>query len=80
MPNTSVSVELTPDGYNVTCPGTHVTGHGPTETAAWNDFWNAYHAQWQPPATLNTLTAPDGLNGPQRRRKIHTLRIRDLFG
>ncbi|MCX2184992.1 hypothetical protein KV205_31375 [Streptomyces sp. SKN60] len=77
MANTGVSVQLTPDGYTVTCPGTRVTGHGPTETDAWNDFWNAYHAQWKPPATL---TAPDGLNGPQRRRKILTLRVRDLFG
>ncbi|MFC8015969.1 hypothetical protein [Streptomyces cinereoruber] len=42
MPHTSVSVELTPDGYTVTCPGTHITGHGPTETDAWNDFWTAY--------------------------------------
>ncbi|MFE5947227.1 hypothetical protein [Streptomyces sp. NPDC056480] len=72
MPNTGVSVELTPDGYTVT----RVTGHGPTETAAWSDFWNAYHAQWPP----TSLTAPESLNDPQRRRTIHTLRIRDLFG
>ncbi|WP_371666743.1 hypothetical protein OG985_45145 [Streptomyces sp. NBC_00289] len=77
MPNTGVSVQLTPDGFTVTCPGTHITGHGPTETAAWNDFWNAYHAQWKPPATI---MAPDGLNGPQRRRRMRTLRVRDLFG
>ncbi|MEV6332950.1 hypothetical protein [Streptomyces sp. NPDC051909] len=77
MPNTGVSVELTPDGYTVTCPGSRVTGHGPTETAAWNDFWTAYHAQWEPPAPI---TGPEGLKGPQRRRKIRTLRVRDLFG
>ncbi|MFE5946913.1 hypothetical protein [Streptomyces sp. NPDC056480] len=77
MPNTGVSVQLTPDGYTVTCPSTHVSGHGPTETAAWNDFWAAYHAEWEPTAPL---TAPAGLNGPQRRRKIRTLRVRDLFG
>ncbi|MFJ8589553.1 hypothetical protein ACIRD2_33545 [Streptomyces sp. NPDC093595] len=77
MPNTGMSVELTPDGYTVTCPGTRVTGHGPTETDAWNDFWTAYRAQWQSPTPL---TAPESLNGPQRRRKIHTLRARDLFG
>ncbi|MFE5549900.1 hypothetical protein ACFQ71_39855 [Streptomyces sp. NPDC056534] len=77
MPNTGVFVELTPDGYTVTCPGTDVTGHGPTETAAWSDFWDACHAQWKPPAPL---PAPDSLNGPQRQRKIRTLRVRDLFG
>ncbi|MGW2207094.1 hypothetical protein [Streptomyces sp. NPDC001774] len=77
MPNTGVSVQLTPDGYTVTCPGTRITGHGPTETAAWNDFWTAYHAQWKPPTTI---AAPETLNRQQRRRKIRTLRVRDLFG
>ncbi|MFI8294263.1 hypothetical protein ACIGBL_34760 [Streptomyces sp. NPDC085614] len=67
----------TPDGYTVTCPGSRVTGYGPTETAAWNDFWTAYHAQWKPPTTT---IASDGLNAAQRRRKVRTLRIRDLFG
>ncbi|MER7577842.1 hypothetical protein [Streptomyces sp. NPDC126514] len=77
MPSTGVSVELTPDGYTVTCSGTHVTGHGPTETAAWGDFWNACRTQWKPPAAI---PAPEGLSGPQRRRKIRSLRVRDLFG
>ncbi|MEU9298530.1 hypothetical protein [Streptomyces sp. NPDC048266] len=78
MPHTSVSIKLTPDGYTVTCPGTPITGHGPTETAAWSDFWAAYHAQWKPPAPLT----PSGgsLNAPQGRRRTRTVRLRDLFG
>ncbi|MFD5110628.1 hypothetical protein [Streptomyces cinereoruber] len=78
MAYSDVSVQLTPDGYTVTCPGTLVTGYGPTEAAAWNDFWTAYRDQWEPPASL---TLPRRLNGPQpRRRPVRTLRIRDLFG
>ncbi|MDX2565167.1 hypothetical protein PV371_36710 [Streptomyces sp. TX20-6-3] len=56
MPSTSVSVELTPNGYTVTCPGIDVAGHGPTETAAWSDFWTARHAQWTPPAPSRLRT------------------------
>ncbi|MFB7867905.1 hypothetical protein [Streptomyces sp. NPDC056069] len=59
MSNTSVSVELTPDGYTVPCPSTYVTGHGPTETAAWNDFWTAYRAQWKPPTLLTGPRRPE---------------------
>ncbi|MGW7200850.1 hypothetical protein [Streptomyces chryseus] len=76
MANNYVSVELTPDGYTVTCAGTRVTGHGRTETDAWNDFLAAYRAQWKP----LTQPASGGLNGHQRRRRILTLRVRSLFG
>ncbi|MEU9298660.1 hypothetical protein [Streptomyces sp. NPDC048266] len=78
MAYTDVSVQLTPDGYTVTCPGTLVTGYGPTEAAAWNDFWTAYKAQWEHPTPL---TIPSNVNDRQpRRRPVRTLRIRDLFG
>ncbi|MFF7183405.1 hypothetical protein [Streptomyces sp. NPDC008121] len=77
MPHTGVSIELTPDGYTVTCPGSRITGHGPTETAAWSDFWAACHAQWKPPTPL---TPPGRLNAPQRRRRARTVRVRDLLG
>lgn len=76
MPKQSVSIELTPDGYTVSCIGTHVTGRGHTEAAAWNDFWITYHAQWKPP----TVTSSNGLPPALKRRRIRTLRVRDLFG
>lgn len=40
----AVSVELTPDGYVVSCPSTDVVGRGPTESDAWWDFWEAVRA------------------------------------
>lgn len=52
MPNQSVSIKLTPDDYTVSFIGIHVTGHGHTEAAAWNDFWTTYHAQWKPRTKL----------------------------
>ncbi|MZE52747.1 hypothetical protein GTY86_15930 [Streptomyces sp. SID5770] len=79
MAYSDVSVQLTPDGYTVTCPGTLVTGYGPTEAAAWNDFWAAYRAQWKPPTPL-TLFEHLNDRQPRQRRPVRTLRIRDLFG
>jgi hypothetical protein len=43
-----VRVELTPDGYVVSCPDSDVVGRGPTETDAWRDFWAAMRASWRP--------------------------------
>jgi hypothetical protein len=65
MPNQSVSIELTPDGYTVSCTGTHVTGYGRTD-----DFWATYLAQWKPPTTV---TAPNGLLRSLQRRRIPRL-------
>jgi hypothetical protein len=74
MPDQSVSIRLTPDGYTVTVTctctctgtgtGTHVTRHGPTEAAAWNDFWTAYHAQWMPPHGHILQRSPAGTEAP----------------
>ncbi|MER6378063.1 hypothetical protein ABT255_59910, partial [Streptomyces mirabilis] len=75
-----VSVELTADGYVVTCPGSPVVGRGPTESEAWRDFWAAERASWKPTGASGG-TPGDRL--PQRRVKrvrIRTIRVRDLFG
>ncbi|WP_405497502.1 hypothetical protein [Streptomyces sp. NBC_00096] len=43
------TVRLTPDGYVVSCESLGgIEGHGPTETAAWTDFWQALHTAWRP--------------------------------
>ncbi|MFE2471203.1 hypothetical protein [Streptomyces mirabilis] len=75
-----MSVELTPDGYVISCPGSGAVGRGPTESDAWRDFWAAARASWEPPGAGGT--AP-GDRLPQRRHKrvrIRTIRVRDLFG
>ncbi|MGP3690518.1 hypothetical protein ACTVZO_38480 [Streptomyces sp. IBSNAI002] len=47
------TVRLTPDGYVVSCDAlAGIEGHGPTETAAWNDFWRALHSAWQPSSDI----------------------------
>ncbi|MFD9622041.1 hypothetical protein ACFWB2_32905 [Streptomyces virginiae] len=76
-----MSVELTPDGYVVSCPGADVVGRGPTESDAWQDFWAAVRADWQPPRPT-TVTALGGRLPSRwaRWRRINTIRVRDLFG
>ncbi|MFF3403062.1 hypothetical protein ACFYW6_31760 [Streptomyces sp. NPDC002659] len=76
-----VSVEVTPDGYVVCCPGSDVVGRGPTEAAAWDDFWTAVRAGWQPPEP-STVAALGGRLPPRRVRwgRVRTIRVRDLFG
>jgi hypothetical protein len=76
----AVLVELTPDGYVISCPGSGVAGRGPTESDAWRDFWAAARADWKPPGAGGTAPS-DRL--PQRRHKrarVRTIRVRDLFG
>ncbi|WP_159395809.1 hypothetical protein [Streptomyces sp. 3211] len=76
MTDTGVSVRLTPNGFLVTCSGTDVVGHGPTETDAWNDFLAASRAQWQPPVRAPGPLLPAKV----KHKRTRTLRIRDLFG
>uniref|UniRef100_UPI003F497CFA hypothetical protein n=1 Tax=Streptomyces sp. CA-141956 TaxID=3240051 RepID=UPI003F497CFA len=81
----AVSIEVTADGYAVSCPGSGVTGHGPTEAAAWEDFWAAARAGWQPPEQSPEHDAVAALGGRlppglPRWRRIRTIRVRDLFG
>ncbi|MGR4878138.1 hypothetical protein ACIPUC_01705 [Streptomyces sp. LARHCF249] len=55
------TVRLTPDGYVVSCDTlAGIEGHGPTETAAWSDFWKALHTAWRPSGTV-------GEHGPDDR-------------
>lgn len=77
-----VVVQLTADGYIVTCPVDDVVGHGPTEADAWTDFWAAYRAHWKPPApdTADTQNPRPALRPSPKRRKTRTIRVRDLFG
>ncbi|MFE5946836.1 hypothetical protein [Streptomyces sp. NPDC056480] len=77
----AVSVEVTPDGYVLSCPGTEVVGRGPTEAAAWEDLWAAVRADWEPPEQ-SAVTALDGRLPPGLPgwRRIRTIRVRDLFG
>lgn len=75
-----VSVELKPDGYVISCPGSGVVGDGPTESDAWWNFWGAARASWKPPEAGST--AP-GDRLPQRRHeraRVRTIRVRDLLG
>ncbi|MFE7776190.1 hypothetical protein ACFU5O_20255 [Streptomyces sp. NPDC057445] len=79
MEQRAVSVEVTPNGYVVSCPGTEVVGRGPTETDAWLDFWDAVRDDWKPPG--ESSVAPLGGRLPARRaRRVRTIRVRDLFG
>ncbi|WP_406053599.1 hypothetical protein OG462_44255 [Streptomyces sp. NBC_01077] len=77
----AVSVKVTSGGYVVSCPGTRVIGWGPTEAAAWEDFWAAVRADWKSPEqdTVASLGGrlPPGL---PRWRRVRTIRVRDLFG
>jgi hypothetical protein len=77
----AVSVEVAPDGYVVSCPGTDVVGRGPTESDAWRDFWAAVRAERQPPGEA-TLAGLGGRLPPRRARRlrVRTIRVRDLFG
>ncbi|MFF3062719.1 hypothetical protein [Streptomyces sp. NPDC057909] len=77
----AVSVELTVEGYVVTCTGTDVVGHGPTEADAWLDFWKGVRVDWQPPKGVS-VAAPSGRLPVRRARwlKVRTIRVRDLFG
>ncbi|MFF3062146.1 hypothetical protein [Streptomyces sp. NPDC057909] len=77
----AVSVELTVEGYAVTCTGTDVVGHGPSEADAWLDFWKAVRVDWQPPTDVPVAAASGRL--PARRARwmrVRTIRVRDLFG
>lgn len=77
-----MSMELTPDGYVFSCPGSDLVGRGPTESDAWRDFWAAAQARWTPPST-NELPAAPGNQPPPLPltwRKIQTIRAQDLFG
>ncbi|MEV7417071.1 hypothetical protein [Streptomyces sp. NPDC089919] len=63
------TVRLTPDGYVVSCEGpAGIEGHGPTESAAWTDFWKAMHTEWQPPADPAEPGVPGGSAPSDRGR------------
>lgn len=64
-------VRVTPDGYEVSCQGIEVVGHGPTETAAWNDFWSALHTGWKPTDAPPSVGRSSLLNRLVRRFGIH---------
>jgi hypothetical protein len=74
--NTGVSIELTPDGYTVTCPGTHITGHGPTETRG-TTSGAPTTASGNLPALSQLPTASTARNAHAESARI--LRIRNLF-
>lgn len=77
-----MSVEVTPDGYVVSCPGTEVVGRGPTETDAWLDFWDTVRDDWKPLSGEASVAALGGRLPASRARwmPVRTIRVRDLFG
>ncbi|MER7820060.1 hypothetical protein [Streptomyces sp. NPDC096153] len=78
----AVSVELTGEGYVVTCEGADVVGRGPTEAEAWIDFWEAVRAEWRPPQDVTIPATPSGRLPARlaRWQRVRTIRVRNLFG
>lgn len=55
------TVRLTPDGYVVSCDTpAGIEGHGPTESAAWDDFRKALRTGWHP----SGAAGDEGLDEP----------------
>ncbi|MCB5165856.1 hypothetical protein LG634_13550 [Streptomyces bambusae] len=72
------TVRLTPDGYVVSCETlAGIEGHGPTETAAWTDFWKALHTAWQPSDAQGPHAPHDEAHGLRAHGRQALQRLRE---